>query len=210
MQKRVAGQVELLKNNDQRQMFAESCRNIRSSLLYMDRQGQRPRIIMLTSSMPSEGKVHTLRTNLAITPGDGRFAARCWWMPICAAASCTNALILKMISASPSTSKMACRLSRSSRIPAVLRISTLSPAASIRTSRVRAADERALRRIHCGAFFKEHYDFVIFDSPPILLTDDAASFATRADAVLFVVPLPATPVCAPRCVPRWRACTAAA
>jgi len=36
MQKRVNGQVELLKNNDQRQMFAESCRNIRSSLLYMD------------------------------------------------------------------------------------------------------------------------------------------------------------------------------
>ena len=27
----------------------------------------------------------------------------------------------------------------------------------------------------------------MFDSPPILLTDDAASFATRADAVIFVV-----------------------
>ena len=37
MQKRTGGQVELLRNNDQRQMFAESCRNIRSSLLYMDR-----------------------------------------------------------------------------------------------------------------------------------------------------------------------------
>ena len=68
MQKRVNGQVELLKHGDQRQMFAESCRNIRSSLLYMDRQGQRPRIIMLTSSMPSEGK-STLSSNLAITLG---------------------------------------------------------------------------------------------------------------------------------------------
>ncbi len=68
MQKRLNGQVELLKHNDQRQMFAESCRNIRSSLLYMDRQGQRPRVIMLTSSMPSEGK-STLSSNLAITLG---------------------------------------------------------------------------------------------------------------------------------------------
>ena len=34
---------------------------------------------------------------------------------------------------------------------------------------------------------RQRYDFVVFDSPPILLTDDAASFATRADAVIFVV-----------------------
>ena len=41
-----------------------------------------------------------------------------------------------------------------------------------------------------GTFIEEarkHYDFIIFDTAPILATDDTTSFAGKADAVLFAV-----------------------
>jgi capsular exopolysaccharide synthesis family protein len=182
MQKRIGGQVELLKNNDQRQMFAESCRNIRSSLLYMDRQGQRPSVIMLTSSMPSEGK-STLSANLAITLG---FAS-------------SKTLL---VDADMRRGQLHKRLNIKNDVGLAEHIQNGIPLEKV----IHATQYDNLDFIPCGQYpsnpgellmserfresiatLRQKYDFVIFDSPPILLTDDAASFATRADAVLFVV-----------------------
>jgi succinoglycan biosynthesis transport protein ExoP len=182
MQKRVAGQVELLKNNDQRQMFAESCRNIRSSLLYMDRQGQRPSVIMLTSSMPSEGK-STLSANLSITLG---FAS-------------SKTLL---VDADMRRGQLHKRFGIKNDFGLAEHIQDGLPLEKV----IHKTNFENLDFIPCGQYpsqpgellmserfresiatLRQKYDFVIFDSPPILLTDDAASFATRADAVLFVV-----------------------
>ncbi len=46
--------------------FVEAYRNLRSSLLYMAEAGQRPRTILVTSSVPNDGKSLTA-ANLAIT-----------------------------------------------------------------------------------------------------------------------------------------------
>jgi capsular exopolysaccharide synthesis family protein len=183
MQKRVNGQVELLKHGDQRQMFAESCRNIRSSLLYMDRQGQRPRIIMLTSSMPSEGK-STLSSNLAITLG---FA--------------TSRTLL--VDADMRRGQLHKRFN----LPNTLGLAEHIMNQDVPLDKIiQSTGSENLDFISCGKYpaqpgellmsdrfrdsiqtLRQRYDFVVFDSPPILLTDDAASFATRADAVIFVV-----------------------
>jgi len=182
MQKRIGGQVELLKNNDQRQMFAESCRNIRSSLLYMDRAGQRPKIIMLTSSMPSEGK-STLSANLSITLG---FAS-------------SKTLL---VDADMRRGQLHKRFGIKNDIGLAEHIKDGLPLEKV----IHHTGVENLDFIPCGQYpsnpgellmserfsesiatLRQKYDFVIFDSPPILLTDDAASFATRADAVLFVV-----------------------
>ncbi len=182
MQKRVNGQVELLKHNDQRQMFAESCRNIRSSLLYMDRQGQRPRIIMLTSSMPSEGK-STLSSNLAITLG---FAA-------------SRTLL---VDADMRRGQLHKRFGLKNDVGLAEHIGAGVPLEQV----IQPTTSENLDFISCGKYptqpgellmsdrfrdtiqtLRQRYDFVVFDSPPILLTDDAASFATRSDAVIFVV-----------------------
>jgi polysaccharide biosynthesis transport protein len=182
MQKRVNGQVELLKHGDPRQMFAESCRNIRSSLLYMDRQGQRPRIIMLTSSMPSEGK-STLSSNLAITLG---FAA-------------SRTLL---VDADMRRGQLHKRFGLPNELGLAEHIGQGVPLEKI----IQSTGSENLDFISCGKYpaqpgellmsdrfrdsiqtLRQRYDFVVFDSPPILLTDDAASFATRADAVIFVV-----------------------
>jgi capsular exopolysaccharide synthesis family protein len=182
MQKRIGGQVELLKGNDQRQQFAESCRNIRSSLLYMDRQGQRPRVIMLTSSMPSEGK-STLSANLSITLGF---------------ASSRTLLVDADMRRGQLHKRFGLKNDRGL-------AEHIQDGLSLDDVIQRTGSEN-LDFISCGHYpmqpgellmserFREsiqvlraRYDFVIFDSPPILLTDDAASFATRADAVVFVV-----------------------
>ena len=59
-------QIPLLKDGDDRHMFLEAYRNLRSSLLYMATQGKRPKILVVTSSIPGDGKSLTT-ANLAIT-----------------------------------------------------------------------------------------------------------------------------------------------
>ncbi|HZI30790.1 MAG TPA: CpsD/CapB family tyrosine-protein kinase, partial [Candidatus Binatia bacterium] len=58
------GHLQLLNDNDDRHVFAESYRNLRSALLYLTVDGQRPRVLLVTSAVPNEGK-STVVTNLA-------------------------------------------------------------------------------------------------------------------------------------------------
>jgi succinoglycan biosynthesis transport protein ExoP len=52
--------------NDDRHMYAESYRNLRSALLYLAVEGRRPKVVLITSAVPNEGK-STIATNLART-----------------------------------------------------------------------------------------------------------------------------------------------
>jgi capsular exopolysaccharide synthesis family protein len=56
--------VALLKDNDDRHMYVESYRNLRSALLYLAVDGARPKVLMITSAIPNEGK-STIAANLA-------------------------------------------------------------------------------------------------------------------------------------------------
>ncbi len=60
------GKVSLLQPDDARHVFAESYRNIRSSIFFMPYAGPRPKTILITSSVPNEGK-STIASNLSIT-----------------------------------------------------------------------------------------------------------------------------------------------
>ncbi|MDQ6623190.1 MAG: AAA family ATPase, partial [Verrucomicrobiota bacterium] len=60
------GKVSLLQPDDARHIFAESYRNIRSSIFFMPYEGPRPKTILITSAVPNEGK-STISANLAIT-----------------------------------------------------------------------------------------------------------------------------------------------
>src|SRR5690349_7628346 len=63
---KVKGNVDLLQPDDSRHVFAESYRNIRSSIFFMPYEGPRPKTFLVTSAVPSEGK-STVSANLAIT-----------------------------------------------------------------------------------------------------------------------------------------------
>ena len=60
------GKVTLLQPDDARHIFAESYRNVRSSLFFMPYEGPRPKTLLITSAVPNEGK-STVSSNLAIT-----------------------------------------------------------------------------------------------------------------------------------------------
>ncbi len=60
------GKVTLLQPDDARHVFAESYRNVRSSIFFMPYEGPRPKTLLITSAVPNEGK-STVSANLAIT-----------------------------------------------------------------------------------------------------------------------------------------------
>src|SRR5207245_10818849 len=62
---KVKGTMALLQPDDPRHIFAESYRNIRSSILFMPYEGPRPKTMLVTSAVPNEGK-STVSANLAI------------------------------------------------------------------------------------------------------------------------------------------------
>ena len=182
MQRRISGQVELLKSNDQRLMFAESCRNIRSSLLYMDHLGQRPRMIVVTSSIPGEGK-STISANLAITLG---FASS---KTLLVDADLRRGQLYKRFGLKNDIG-LAEHIQSGVPIDQVIQHTGLENLDMIPTGQYPAHPGELLmsdRFRETMVELRKRYDFVVFDSPPIMATDDAASFATRTDAVIFVV-----------------------
>jgi len=62
---RRTGQVQLVEPHDLRHAFAESLRNLRSSLILMACSGHRPKVLLITSAVPGEGK-STVAINLAL------------------------------------------------------------------------------------------------------------------------------------------------
>jgi capsular exopolysaccharide synthesis family protein len=61
------GQImPLLALNDPRHIYAESYRSLRSALLFLATEGERPKVLLIASAMPNEGK-STVAANLART-----------------------------------------------------------------------------------------------------------------------------------------------
>src|SRR5256885_3520828 len=178
------GRVELLQPDDARHVFAESYRNIRSSIFFMPYEGPRPKSFLVTSAVPSEGK-STVSSNLAITM----------------ALSGARTLLID------------CDLRRGAireafGIPSKIGFSeVLKGEVNWREVVVPTAYENLfvlprgktlgqpsehLLRDSTEALLKEiyqHYDYVIIDTSPVLAADDTTSLAPKIDATIFVVRL---------------------
>ena len=181
---KIKGNVTLLQPDDARHVFAESYRNIRSSLFFMPYEGPRPKTLLVTSAVPNEGK-STVSGNLAITmalsgartlliDGDLRRGAlretfgisskvgfsevlkqEVDWREVVVPTSYPNLFILP-------------------------RGKTLSqPSEHL----LRDSTDVLLKDIY------NYYDYIIIDSSPILAADDTTSLAPKIDATLFVVRL---------------------
>jgi capsular exopolysaccharide synthesis family protein len=181
---KVKGKVTLLQADDPRHVFAESYRNVRSSIFFMPYEGPRPKTLLITSAVPNEGK-STVSANLAITM----------------ALSGARTLLID------------CDLRRgaireafgiSSRIgfSEVLKQEVnwkevVIPGAYpnlfiIPRGRTLSQPSEHLLRESTDALLKEiynAYDYIIIDSSPVLAADDTTSLAPKIDATLFVVRL---------------------
>lgn len=176
------GRLKLLQPQDQRHAFVEAYRNLRSSLFYITDPGERPRILLLTSSIPNEGKSMTA-ANLAITlaGSDSRvllvdadlrkgvlhnrfgLEAQAGLREVLAGSQDWEALV------KPTRYPNLFLLPRGGATPqsGELFIGSAAPAFL----------EQAAAQ----------YDFVVLDTPPVMAADDVTSLAPRVDAVLFVL-----------------------
>jgi len=181
---KVKGKVTLLQPDDARHIFAESYRNVRSSIFFMPYAGPRPKTLLITSAVPNEGK-STVSSNLAIT----------------LALSGARTLLIDC-DLRRGTIREAFGISSKIGFSEVLQeevnwrevvVPTAYPNLFVlpRGKTLSQPSEHLLRD-STDALIKEiyqHYDYIIIDSSPILAADDTTSLAPKIDATLFVVRL---------------------
>lgn len=186
-EQRQRGDVALLRANDDRHLYAEAFRNIRSSILFKNWRGKPPKTILVTSAVPNEGKT-TVVSNLAITMALA--GARVLLGDCDLRRGGVNELFKAPVT--PGLSEIlrgkvhwrdAVQESGVRNLDLLARGEVLDQTSEMLLSKT--ADEM-LREIG------DEYDYVIFDSAPVLVADDTASFAPKLDTVLFVVRMSST------------------
>ena len=177
----------MLQPDDERHIFAESYRNLRSSILFKQWGKEPPKLMLITSAIPSEGKT-TTAANLAIT----------------------------MATAGAKTLLVDCDLRRGTLQknfeikdgPGVGEIltgeiswnDTVTPTKTpnlyfIGRGEPLSQTSEFLLSSMTPQFLKEirdAYDYVIIDSAPIMAADDTTSLAPFVDTCIFVVKLSST------------------
>jgi polysaccharide biosynthesis transport protein len=172
----------LLESNDERHIYAESYRNLRSALLYLAIDGQRPKVLLITSAVPNEGK-STVASNLArvmamgssrvlLIDGDLRKGHLHESLGLQSKPGLSNLLsqpegAIQFIQPTNLANLMFLARGDVSGNPGDL---FLSP-----------EFDRLLARL------REEYDYILIDSSPVFASDDATTLAPKMDGTLFVV-----------------------
>ncbi|MCA1963442.1 MAG: polysaccharide biosynthesis tyrosine autokinase [Prosthecobacter sp.] len=181
------GDVALLQPNDDRHLYVEAFRNVRSSILFKNWQGKPPKTILVTSAVPNEGKT-TLTSNLAITmalAGSRVLLADCDLRR-------GGVSELFKLPGSPGLSEAlrgkldwrdAVQKTGVDGLDLLARGEAFDQTSEVLLSK---KAEEMLKEMSAA------YDYVIFDSAPVLVADDTSSFAPKLDTVLFVVRLSST------------------
>jgi succinoglycan biosynthesis transport protein ExoP len=174
--------VSLLQPDDPRHSFVESYRNLRSSLLYLSVEGERPRILLVTSSIPNDGKSMTA-ANLAIT------LASAGSQVLLVDADLRKGVLDGRFGV-PSEPGLTEVLTKGARwIETVQATQVPNLFLLPRGESTHKSAELFLSQTMSG-FLKEaaeKYDYVLFDTAPVMAADDVTSLAPRVDGVIFVI-----------------------
>jgi succinoglycan biosynthesis transport protein ExoP len=177
-----ARELKLLESDDQRHSFVEAYRNLRSSLLYMAEPGQRPKTLLLTSSVPNEGKSLT-SANLAITMANA--GSR-----ILLVDADLRKGVLHSRFGTPGEPGFSEALSKGLNWEeAVHPTSTPNLFLLPRGATTQKSSEFFIGQV-TETFLKQasaKYDYVMLDTAPVMAADDVTSLAPNIDGVVFVI-----------------------
>jgi polysaccharide biosynthesis transport protein len=179
----ISGQrVPVLSQNDERQIYAEAFRNIRSSLMYMAMEGARPKTLLITSAIPNEGK-STVACNLAAT------LAFSGSKVLLIDADLRKGLIHADLK-TPSSPGLSEVLSQQTSWREVLHTTEVENLSFIPRGKTLTHVGELVLSPAADLLIKETreaFDYVVYDSPPIMATDDTPSLAPKMDGVLMVM-----------------------
>ncbi len=172
----------LLQAYDQRHVFAESCRNLRSSLLYRPNAGVPAKTLLITSAAPNEGK-STVAANLARALALG--GARVLLVDADLRRGRLHDLL--GVAGEPGLAD----LLQDSTAPASFVPLTISPNLFFlpRGKAFPGTGELFLTPAFDALLrqSREQFDYLILDSIPVFAADDTTTLAPKLDAALFVV-----------------------
>ena len=181
------GEVPLLYTNAAPTPFVESFRNLRSSLLYLGQAGQHPRTLLVTSSVPDDGKsfvAANLAASLAMSgsrvllvDADLRKGGLHAGFGITAVKGLGQMLKEKLDWHT---------VVLPTKVPGL----QLLPRGQVDKDSTEFFFAADMENFLTAA--GKEFDYVIVDTPPVLAADDAVSLAPRMDGVLFVIRAEAT------------------
>ncbi len=178
----IVGELALIKRHDPRHAFLESFSTLRSSLIFLPVTGARPKTLMITSAVPGEGK-STVSSNLAIA------LAFSGAKVLLVDADMRRGKVHDLFNV-PRENGLSDVLQR--RLPwseAILPTHIENLSILQRGKPVPHPAEYLLGQM-TDQFLRESYskfDYIILDSAPVMVADDALSLAPKIDGVLFVV-----------------------
>jgi len=177
------GAMPLLALNDPRHIYAESYRSLRSALLFLPTEEEKPKVLLITSAMPGEGK-STVAANLART----------------LALSGSRVLLvdgdlrkgrlhhLLGLQSEPGLAEVLNRTCdpgkamQQDSLPNLTFMATgEKPAGNPGDLFLNSGLEQILNQ------WRQEFDYVVLDSSPLFAADDASCLAPKVDGTLFVV-----------------------
>jgi capsular exopolysaccharide synthesis family protein len=174
--------MSLLELNDPRYMYAESYRSLRSALLFLPMEGERPKVILITSAIPNEGK-STIAANLARTLALG--GSRVLLVDADLRKGRLHAML--GMQCEPGLVEL---LRQPDNLDSVIQRDSLQNFAFL--SHGKALGHTS--DLFLGQSFdpvlarmRQQFDYVLIDSSPVFAADDAATLAPKVDGILFVV-----------------------
>jgi len=174
--------IRLLELDDPRHGYAESYRSLRSALLFLPTEGERPKVLLITSAMPKEGK-STVAANLA------RTLALSGSRVLLVDADLRRGhlhLSLKMQS-EPGLAELlhhTCdpdKVIQKDSLPNLEFISCGAHSGNPGDLFLGSGLDQLLAR------WRREFDYVVIDSSPLFAADDASCLAPKVDGTLFVV-----------------------
>jgi len=172
----------ILEPDDQRHIFAESCRSLRSSILFRPINGTRPKTILVTSAAPGEGK-STVAVNLARAMAFGGSSV------LLIDADLRRGHLHDLVGL-PNEIGLSELLSAGGQPNRIIRPTSLPKLCFLGRGR---SDHASSELFLAPAFdslldyARSTFDYIVLDAIPVFAADDTTTLAPRMDATLFVV-----------------------